>query len=141
MAEESNVKFIRDDDCSGYHVFGTLASGQTIYIGLKDSNYYNCIGYFVLVAIANKKKHIRSWLDGQMNPIDLKSTGKCGLEGLFWAKAAIKEFEIFIKEKYPNEMVKIEIFWADQRRFHVYRRGLPDYQYNQGEKCLYKKLA
>lgn len=141
MSEESSIKFIKDDDYSGYHVFGTLTNGQTIYIGFKDSEYYNCISYFVLVAIANKKKHIRNWLNGEMNPIDLKGTGKCGLEGLFWAKKMIKEFEVFIKEKYPNEMVKIEIFWADQKRFRVYKRGLPDYMYSQSGKYLFKKLV
>ena len=141
MSEEINIKFIRDADYLGYHIFGTLTNGQTIYIGFKDSEYYNCVGYFVIAAIANKKKHIRNWLNGEMNPIELKGTGKCGLEGLFWAKRMIKEFEIFIKEKHPNELVKIEVFWADQRRFRVYKRGLPDYAYNQSRKCLYKKLA
>ena len=141
MFKEDDVNFIRDSNCSGYHVFGTLTNGQTIYIGFKDSDYYSCKSYYIILAIANKKKHIRGWLDGKMNPIDLKGTGKCGLEGLLWAKNAIKSFEIFIKSIYPNETIKIEIFWSDQRRFHIYKRGLPDYQYSQSAKALYKKLT
>lgn len=140
MSEENYLQFTRDEDYLGYHKYGTLTNGQTIYIGFRDSSYNNFIGYFVVAAIANKKKHIKSWLNEEMNPINLKCTGKCGLEGLLWTKNVIKEFEVFIKEMYPNEVVKIEIFWADQRRFRIYKRGLPDYQYSQSNTCLYKKL-
>lgn len=75
----------------------------------------------VSVVVYNKRKHINR------NFSEVRNTGSNGLEFLFFAKQAIKEFEAYIVERYPlDEGYKniIVIGWADIRRRNVYARGL-----------------
>jgi len=84
------------------------------------------------------------WILGEKDVLSDKETGKCGLEGLIWAKKQLIEFEEFIKEN-KNEDVIISIYWTDNRRRDVYEKALKKNGYEIGYrhscKCLYKKVG
>jgi hypothetical protein len=103
-------------------------------------NYQNFIGYSVGFAIANKRKQIRNWLDEKPNNLELHYTGRCGIEGLVWAKKQLKEFEMFTLDKYPHKLIRIEIEGTNSKRMRVYRKALKDYKYSQSESIIYKKI-
>ncbi|AXG97763.1 hypothetical protein [Clostridium botulinum] len=132
------MNFIKTSDM--YYKYTLLSNKQTAFIGFRDMDYYNFKGFCVIFAIANKKKHIKKWLNEKANPIDCKCTGKSGLEGLIWAKKQVKEFEQLIKEQYPMDNIRIEIAGADNRRFRIYKKAMKDYNYSKSESILYKKL-
>ncbi len=60
----------------------------------------------------------------------LKQIGKCGLEGLLWAKNKIIEFEEFIKTKNTDKTIKIVCGWDDNRRRNIYERSLSKLGYS-----------
>ena len=74
----------------------------------------------VAFAINNKRKHIKSWIKGE-ETMDC-STGKCGVEGLIWAKNGLLEFENFIKKEDLKQ--RIVVRWTDSKRKRVYKHYL-----------------
>lgn len=50
------------------------------------------------------------------------STGKCGFEGLIWAKNGLTAFEEFIRKDYLKQ--RIVVSWLDSRRKRVYTHYL-----------------
>lgn len=122
-----------------FYCYEKLSNGQTAYIGFNYTDYFNYLGYNVVFAIADKKKHIKAWLNAEPNDIDLNQTGRCGVEGLLWAKRKLKEFEeeVVSGRSYPQ---RIELYGADSRRMKVYRHFLKDYTFSPFEHVLYKKF-
>ena len=136
--------FKTENNQSFYECKHKHKSGQTFYIkfmGWKDLwdidpiNYYNTIFH-----IYNKKKQKNIGAN-----LELTQTGKCGLDGLIWAKKMIMEFEKFMNEtNYHNEKVAVIVGWANNKRRKVYERYLTKVGYNikmiENKKCLIKYL-
>ena len=74
----------------------------------------------VVFAINNKRKRIKSWIKDE-EAMDC-STGKCGVEGLIWAKNGLLEFENFIKKEGLKQ--RIIVRWTDSKRKRVYKHYL-----------------
>lgn len=133
----------------GYFKTEKLSNNQTISIFFTATTYNRATEYTVTLAIANKKKHIKEWLLGQRDIFDNHTTGKCGLEGLIWAKKNMISFEIYIKNKKhyhaTNNDLFLTVFWTDNRRRNVYERQLGKIGYSvahrHGQKCLAKKIV
>lgn len=135
------IKFDGDNKSHGYFKTEKLSNGQTIAIYLFRYECKSNDEYSVFVAIANKKKHIKQLIDGQRDILSDKEVGRCGLEGLLWAKRQLLDFED--SEFCRNDDVII-IHWTDNRRRNVYEYGLKKYGYiignRYGSKCLSKKI-
>ncbi|MBP1308968.1 hypothetical protein JOD82_001988 [Paenibacillus sp. 1182] len=142
-------RLIIDDVFCGYSAKGVLSNGQTICMFFVQHRTYQDLEFSVILAIANKKKHIREWILGTRDVLSDKSTGKCGLEGLIWGKTMLSAFEKNLKKEYPNGKdqgkVTIIIYPTDSRRKKVYTHGLKKNGYaianRWGSPCLYKKIA
>lgn len=95
--------------------------------------YFNKkIEYYVGFAVADKKKDLNNWFNGnKQSRIDHKTSGNCGLEALIWAKKQLIEFEEFIKEKYYDYNIKICIEADDSKRMRTYYYGLKDLNYKK----------
>lgn len=136
------IKFDGDNYSYGYYRTEKLSNGQTIAIYLFRYENMRNNEYSVFVAIANKKKHIKQLILGQRDILSDKETGRCGLEGLFWAKRQLLDFE---NSSYCKSGDIIEIHWTDNRRRNVYEHGLKKYGYvlgnRYGNKCLFKKIV
>lgn len=119
---------------------GQLSNGQIIQIEFEETIYKKKITYNVVLTINNKKKQI-------FQTSEHVTTGRCGLEGLLWAKKAILDFEKYILEEIKNDKIKIYIMvmWTDNRRRNTYIRGLKNDGYTiskiDGYKCLLKQIA
>lgn len=126
----------------GYYTTQMLENKQTIAIFFLLNETSRGEDYSVILAIANKRKHIKQWINQERDVLSDKSTGECGLEGLFWAKKRMLEFEEFISHK---ENVTIYVYWTDNRRRRVYEYGLGKIGYKIGyrfsQKCLCKKVV
>lgn len=105
-----------------------LSNGQYCMIGFEritnrcgDVEEYN-----VIFAVADKKKQLRGYFESSSdNTITLKSTGKCGLEALIWAKEKILEFEEELRGyKGQNVTMSIIVTGENQHRFRMYERAL-----------------
>lgn len=139
IKEFDRIKFDGDNRSHGYFKIDKLSNGQTIAIYLFKYSKSDSNDYSVFVAIANKKKHIKQLINEQRDILTDKETGRCGLEGLFWAKKQLLEFEESDNCQNGDGIV---IYWTDNRRRDVYTYGLKKYgfaaRYIYGKKCLYK---
>lgn len=128
----------------GFYKTNILSNNQTISIYFMKEEMKNGYEYYVVLGIANKKRYLKEFMLGTRDLTSFE-TGKCGVEGLLWAKNQIIKFEAFIKDKhYKNELISIVVQWADRRRKKVYIRSLKPLGYRlvnrYGEWCLYKKI-
>jgi len=142
MDEFEKLKYEGDKHVYGFYKMHKLKNNQTIIICFSKFEFSKCNEYSIFLAIANKKKHIRQFLLEEKDVLMGKETGKCGLEGLLWAKNQIVEFE---KSNYCKNSDYISAGWADNRRRDVYEHGLKKLGfvmgYRDGRKCLYKKVV
>lgn len=142
IKEFSLIKLDRDNDSYGYYKTHKLSNNQTIGIYLFRQENISNNEYYVLVLLANKKKYIKEFINEQRDILSDKETGKCGLEGLLWAKRQLIEFE---ESRYCKNGDIISIGWTDNRRRDIYKYGLKKYGYiignRYGRKCLYKKIV
>ena len=104
-----------------YYDTQKLSNGQTIKIVFDERETTKKFYYNIYLVIMDKKK-------SEFNTT-LKQTGRCGLEGLLWAKDKIIEFEEFILEKNRCKPIVIYCYWDDNRRRDVYYRGLKNLGY------------
>lgn len=140
LSDYFEVDYDEDNEAIWYK-YDKLSNNQTIYIAFNEVWYQNFVSFTVILAISNKKKHIKKWLDEQQSIIEGMTTGTCGIEGLLWAKNKILLFEKIVKNSYPRENVQIELSWIDTKRKRVYKRlEKYGYKYNKQEKILFKKL-
>lgn len=128
----------------GYYAITKLKNNQTATIVFYRHESQRSFAFYVAFAIANKRKHIRKWLDGSDNLTNL-STGKGGLEGLIWAKNQLLEFEEFIKQEGKSVKAAICITWTNNRRRDIYEHYLKRIGYamdfRRGSKCLSKAIV
>ena len=127
-------KIVRDG-CYVYYDKVELSSKQVALINftqnIKEKEYL----YSVAFNISNKKRHFVE---------ETISTGRCGLEGLIWAKNKILEFEKWLMEDTwrsdSKKKIKIEIKWADQRRRKVYMWAMTrhGYKFDPYQKRIFK---
>lgn len=109
-----------------------LSNGQYCMIGFEDfsDDVDKVSNYNVVFAVADKKKQLRAWFENSKNSnITLKSTGRCGVEALFWARDRILDFE-----RLCATSTHTSIIWVtgeDSRRFHLYERALSRYGYTK----------
>lgn len=100
-----------------------LSNGQCacifFYKGKNEGNYEI---YEVGFAIGRTRKQIFNTFIYESDFLKNKETGRCGLEGLVWAKSKLLEFEGWIKNK-TTHPVKIYVGWADERRKKAYMWG------------------
>jgi len=142
MDEFEPIKYEGYYGTYGYFKTHKLKNGQTIIICFHKIEFSKCNEYSIFLAIANKKKHIRQFLSEERDVLIGKETGRCGLEGLLWAKNQIIKFE-------ESDCCKngdyISTGWDDNRRRDVYIYGLKKLGfvlgYRESRKCLYKKLV
>jgi hypothetical protein len=141
----SDFKRLRENGCFyGYYDNTKLSNGQTAAIFFFDNCDINHNEFSVSFIIANKKKDINGWLHGEKDLMNNQQTGKCGLEGLIWAKKKLLEFEAFINESvfYKNSIMVI--YWTNNKRRDVYEKALSKIgyyiTYRNSYKCLVKKL-
>lgn len=112
-----------------------LSNGQFCMIGF--TCYTNDCGdtedYYVCFAVADKKKQLKGYFESSSaNTITLKSTGKCGIEALVWAREKIQEFEEELRGyEGQNITISIMVTGEDQRRFRMYERALSKYGYKK----------
>lgn len=125
--------FERDYDRGMFYTYHKLSNGQTAFMGFFECGWEEHQNYFsVCLAIANKKKQIKKWLNEQKGSnITLQSTGKTGLESFFWARKTILEFENFILDYYPKNEIRIYIEGEDRRRYKSYKSALEKYGYKE----------
>lgn len=113
----------------------TLSNGQVCMIGfVRDFSDGGTEEYNVVFAVADKKKQLRAFFEGSKeNTITLKSTGKCGVEALYWAKDKILEFEEeIIGYNYgKGDNVAIIVTGEEKRRFRLYEKALSRYGYKK----------
>jgi len=127
-----------EDNWEFYYDTHILSNNRKIRIEFNayyEEFKFNPIYYYnVCLAIRHKRK----------TNVFGKQTGKCGLEGLLWAKNKIVEFESFIKDEYPNIKIKIHVHWSDSKRRKVYERSLSKmgyvYERVEGQKRLVKTI-
>lgn len=109
-------------DYGEYYKYGKLSNGQSCLIVLSEhkDELEKYKTYTVGFAIANKKKHLRNWVNQESGfSIDSTQTGTAGFEGLIWAYKMLKQFE---KEVYSD--CNIVVQGADSRRFRIYEHFL-----------------
>jgi hypothetical protein len=141
-------KLVIDGINQGYYNSHKLSNNQTINIYFLRFENYKSNEYSVVLAISNKRKHIKQWLLEERDALTNKETGNCGLEGLIWAKRQIKYFERFLYKRigyYENNGVTISVYWSDSKRRIVYEYALGKLGFKLGMRyqktCLYKQIV
>ena len=71
-------------------------------------------------------------------------TGRMGAYGLLFAKAVIEDFELLLKDEYPDNRNIVYCCWYDGRRRGVYAYALKKLGYKYGirkfKPCLWKEI-
>lgn len=138
--------FFKDYDACAYYDHTLLSNKQTAGIAFYQHDTDKAISWYVTFAIADKRKRVLDYLSERgCGKIELKQTGRCGVEGLVWAKSKILEFANFISTN-NNKKNKIIVQGSDNRRFRIYERYLsrngfvkqliPDYGW-----CMVRELG
>lgn len=136
----SDFTYYKPDEA--FYKIDKLSNGQTIGIFFYRNDYNKRYMYYIYLVIANKKKYIWQSVMGQRDVVSFKETGRCGLEGLLWAKQQIIDFESS-DHMHLGDMICVS--WLDNRRRNAYIYGLTKIGYKVGhidnKKCLYKVKA
>ena len=116
-----------DNEHSSYIEYATLSSKQTaVFVATEyHKELKKDIRFYISFGIANKKKQLREWLFGEHVNLGSCTTGRCGLEGLIWAKRKLIELEKELLSVYQEDQpVSIWVQWSDTRRKKVYQHYL-----------------
>ena len=127
--------FNYDEDNDVYTRRHKLSNGQFCMIGFQceESPCGDKWDFNVVFAVADKKKQLNGYFKANAdNTITLKSTGRCGIEALKWARDTIMEFEDALLG-YEGQPITISVSIAgeDQRRFRMYERAMSRYGYKK----------
>lgn len=129
----------------GFYNTYKMTNGQTASIFFLEHDLKRGVEYSVVFVISTKKKHIKEWLMGERDILTNENTGKCGIEGLLWAKKQLTAFEEFVQRRNFHNEITICIYWSDNRRRNVYAHTLGkigyEVNYRHSSKCLSKKIA
>ena len=113
-------RYIKNGVMYGYYTKTKFSNGQTGILFFEKDICYKIIEWNVIFGINNKRKHIMAWIEGKES-MDA-TTGKCGLEGLIWARNGLLAFEDFIGgSKFKQRIV---VSWTDSKTKRVYERYL-----------------
>jgi hypothetical protein len=141
MDEFKQLKYPQDFHVYGYYKTHKLKNNQIIGIYFWKHEFRKCNEHVILLAIANKKKHLRQLILGEKDILTDHETGRCGLEGLLWGRKQVIKFE---ESNCCKNGDFISVYWTDNRRRNVYQYGLKKLGfimgYRDGKKCLYKKI-
>lgn len=126
------------DDYFPLYSYTTKIDGQTVEVEFESFEPYTHRGirhWNIGLTIGSKRKNFSSYHQKK------ETTGKIGIQGLLFAKAAIQHFEENWCEKGEDA---IYAHWLDNRRRNVYEFGLKklgfDYKMFNGKKVLYKEI-
>ena len=120
-----------DRESEGYYARHRLSNGQFCMVAFYRFQTGRSTEYHVAFAVADKKKTLNAWFDGTKgNNIELKMTGRCGVEALFWCRDKILEFEREVHRE-QNKDTKICVSGEDSKRFRLYERALTRYGYQK----------
>lgn len=108
-----------------HKVHKRLSNGQTasIYFRLDrnqrftDGYYYDC--WYVAFVVGDHRSLNNRWWAGHSKLYDDKSTGRCGVEGLMWAK---KELLAFMDARSSDVYQWVVLDPTDDRRGRAYSR-------------------
>ena len=112
---------MRKDEVRIHH---TLSNGQHIalYFELTKNvlfdDGYEYDSWYVGVRIDDSRRACNDWWNRKRTKNRLDSTGRCGLEGLMWAKNQILKF---VEEHAKEDFQKIVVGGEDERRLSAYR--------------------
>lgn len=127
----SDSKFVWREDWRAYYVRHRLSNGQYCMIAFSKFDSGRSIFYYVAFAVADKKKVLNGWFVGDKhNNIELKMTGKCGIEALIWARNTLIAFEDFVDID-KTLATKIIVQGSDPKRFRMYEKVLSKYGYEK----------
>lgn len=107
-----------------YYKRHQLSNKQVCELRMYQYRAKDCTQFCVAFVVANKKKHIAAWFGdyGGGTRVDMKTTGKAGIEPLMWCKEQLLLFQKQIVRHYRKyERIKIVIYATDAKRFHAYR--------------------
>ena len=120
-----SVDFIVDNyDKDVFYKKKVLSNGQcAIFFVIRDRDDYGFTSFYIAFAIANKFKTIRKWFHQEAyGDLDVTLTGRCGLEGLLWARKCIEDTEKLFFSEYGNYKARIVIEGTTSSRYRVYKK-------------------
>ena len=135
MDNEQKELFTYDSQNWVYYARHKLSNGQYCMIAFVEYRYgySRTLEYYVIFAVADKKKNLNGYFNGDKNNnLTLKMTGTCGAEALCWARDMLHEFEKIVAEKAKrgrDDEVKICVMGEDGRRFRCYAKYLQRHGY------------
>ena len=106
-----------------YETTRVLSNKQIAKMVCYRDGFIQPYDFYIAFCVADKKKHIRAWLNQEENPLEAQATGKCGSEALLFAYHALQELEGVLKADYMTT-TRIIVQGADQRRFRLYQKWL-----------------
>lgn len=122
-------------DCFPVHIFRTKIDGQTVEVEFASDeiNRHQGVRHWNIgLTIGTKRKKFSNY--HQRKDV----SGKIGIKGLLFAKAAIQHFEQY----YIGKDNALYAHWLDNRRRDVYAYGLKkmgfEFRQHNGHKVLYK---
>ena len=110
--------------------FSKEKSCAIVFYEEKVCESYCDIVYSVAFGVGKSRKQILNWALYDRRYIKNQITGDGDASYLIFAYNALLCFEKYIKEKYPNRVMSIEIFAADEKRWSVYSYYLKKINYS-----------
>ena len=123
------------------YIYSTNIDGQFVEVYFQCEEpvtHLNNFHWNIGLVIGTKVKKKEEYFAKEM------VTGKIGLKGLLFAKAAIENFEKLLSVRKCNHKHYLYCSWLDNRRRNVYAYGLQKIGFNYGvfnkKKCLIKQV-
>lgn len=142
-----SVNFIVDSkDKDVFYKKKVLSNGQcAIFFVVRDRDDYGFTSFYIAFAIANKFKTIKKWFRQEAyGDLDVTLTGRCGLEGLLWARKCVEDTEKLFFSEYGNSKARIVVEGTTSSRYRVYKKYLSSLGFKECispwgyNKCLIK---
>ena len=140
-----------DSERNLYTIRHRLTSGQFCQMWFMRDDGRNRYAYAVAFAVADKKKHLAGWFDGDSRDrLSYRMTGRSGVEALYWARDTLLLFE---KTVIPEDLLrvrgkqelKIFVFAEDGKHWRLYQKALQKYGYkmaqDQNGKAMVKNFS
>jgi hypothetical protein len=127
----------------------TLSNGQHAAMYVMVENPEGYYAHYVGLCIGNTKRQCNDWWQGRQNrrvrSVNLKSTGKCGIEGLVWALNQLLDLEKRLTACLKDGNFEVIVIAAeDNKRASAYERlkkyGYQEASYN-GADVLVKVIS
>ena len=109
----TEISFTWDSESEGYYKRHKLSNGQFCQIGFYRWNGSRSTEYHVAFAVADKKKNLNGWFNQTKDDnLTLRTTGRCGVEALFWARDMLlnlKDTSFSVKPKIQKSLSRAKI--------------------------------